>query len=100
MGELNSDKIKSRERYNESSSFSNNLMKRQSFRASLERGGGGGNGIQTRIKSRERFNGTMKMNESSSFSINLMKSESFRASRGRRELNSDKDTIKRFVFFL
>ena len=43
-------------------------MKRQSFRAS--RGsGGGGNWIQTRIKSRERYND----NESSSFFNNLMK---------------------------
>ena len=33
VGKLNSDKIKSSERYNESSSFSNNLMKRESFRA-------------------------------------------------------------------
>ena len=40
MGKLNSDKIMSSERYNESSSFSNNIMKRQSFRAS----GGGGEG--------------------------------------------------------
>ena len=67
---------KSRERYNESSSFLNYLMKRLSFRAS--RGGGGGGGrIHTRIKSRERSN------ESSSFSNNLMKRQSFRASRGR-----------------
>ena len=42
-GNLIQTRIKSRERYNASSSFPNNLMKRQSFRASLERGGGAGN---------------------------------------------------------
>ena len=52
--------IKSREWYNESSSFYNNLMKRQSFRATRK-----DNLIQTRIKSREWYN------ESSS--NNLMK---------------------------
>ena len=36
-GELNSDEDYFRERYNESSSFSNDLMKIKSFRASRER---------------------------------------------------------------
>ena len=68
-------RIKSREWYIESSSFFNNLMKRQSFRAMR---GGGGNLIQTRIKSREWYI------ESSSFFNNLMKRQSFRATRGGR----------------
>ena len=53
-------------------------MKRKSFRASRGKGGGGGGDwIQTRIKSRERYN------ESCSFSNDLMKGKSFRASRER-----------------
>ena len=98
--DLGRKRIKSRERYNESSSFSNNLMKRQSL---------GANWIQIRIKSRERYNelssfsiNSMKCqslgtywiqtmiksgewyNESSSFFNNLMKRQSFRARRGGR----------------
>ena len=45
--------FKSRERYNESCSFSNDLMKGKSFRASHERGGGGGNLNSDEDKSRE-----------------------------------------------
>ena len=37
-GELNSDEDYFREQYNESSSFSNDLMNRKSFNASRERG--------------------------------------------------------------
>ena len=54
---------------------SNNLLKRQNCFARE----GGGDWIQTRNKSRERYNG------SSSFSNNWMKCQSFRASRGRGE---------------
>ena len=61
-------------------------MKRHSFRASRGRG-------ETRIKNRERYNG------SSSISNSLMKCQGFRASRGRGKLNSDKNTIQRIVFF-
>ena len=43
--------IKSRKRYSESSSISNNLMKRQSFRASRGRGGGG-TSLRQGLKSR------------------------------------------------
>ena len=68
-------RIKSRERYNESSSFSNDLMKRKSFRASRGRGGGGLNSDEDYF--RERYN------ESSSFSNNLMKLQSFGALRRR-----------------
>ena len=40
MIKLNSDADNFRERYNESSSFANDLMKRKSFRASRRRGDG------------------------------------------------------------
>ena len=72
--------FKSRKRDDESTSFSNNLMKRQNFRASH----GGGSFVQIRIKSREHYT------ESSAFSHNLMKLQSFRASRENWKLNSDK----------
>ena len=66
-------RIKSRKRYNESSSFSNDLMKRKSFRALRGRG----KLYSDEDYFRERYN------ESSCFSNNLMKCQSFRASRAR-----------------
>ena len=72
-GELNLDEDYFRERYNESSSFSNDLMKRKSYRA--WRGRGKLNADEDYF--REQYN------ELSSFSNNLMKRRSFRASRWR-----------------
>ena len=72
-------RIKSRELYNESSSFSNDLMTRKSSFRALRGRGGGIILIQTRIKSRKRYN------ESSSFSNDLwnLKSSALRAGRER-----------------
>ena len=59
-------------------------MKRQNFRASP----GGVNRIQTKIKSRARFN------KSSTFSNNLMKRQNFRAGGGGGGIHSDKGPDK------
>ena len=75
-GNLIQTRIKSRERYNESSCFSNDLMKRKSFRASRGRGGGG----KTKCRRGLRIE---NYNELSSFSNDLMNRKSFRALRGR-----------------
>ena len=72
-GKRNQTRIKSRKQYNESSSFSNYVMKRQNGRG------------ETWTKSRKQYN------ESSSFSKNLTKRQSFRALRGWGKLNLDKD---------
>ena len=76
-------RIKSRELYNESSSFSNDLMTRKSFRALRGRGGDNFNSDEDYFRKR--------YNESSSFSNDLwnLKSSALRAGGG--NLNSDED---------